>query len=88
MQSDRVGFFDSFELDISWQREMAEIVTQFSYRIMFPLSIGTMGVNIGRKISCKQQEIRNWSIENTLGVVYLSVYWCVFTLSSLFTCGH
>ena len=87
MQSDlfRVGFFDSFELDISWQREMAEIVTQFSYRIMFPLSIGTgivytrsligtMGVNIGRKITCKQQEIRNWSIENILGVVYLSVY--------------
>ena len=75
MQSDllRVGFFDSFELDISWQREMAEIVTRFSDRIMFLLSIGTMGVNIGRKISCKQQEIRNWSIENTL-VVYLSVY--------------
>ena len=76
MQSDlfRVGFFDSFELDISWQREMAEIVTRFSHRIMFPLSIGTMGVNISRKISCKQQEIRNWSIENTLGVIYLSVY--------------
>ena len=61
----QVGFFHSFELDISWQREMAEIVTQFSYRIMFPLSIGTMGVNIGRKISCKQQEIHNWSIEIT-----------------------
>ena len=76
MQSDlfRVGFFDSFERDISWQREMAEIVTRFSYRIMFLLSIGTMGVNIGCKISCKQQEIRNWSTENTLGVVYLSVY--------------
>ena len=76
MQSDlfRVGFFDSFELDISWQREMAEIVTRFSYRIMFLLSIGTMGVNIGRRISCKQQEIHYWSIENTLGVVYLSVY--------------
>ena len=75
MQSDlfRVGFFDSFELDNSWQREMA-IVTRFYCRIMSPLSIGTMGVNIGRKISCKQQEIRNWSIENTLGVVYLSVY--------------
>ena len=67
MQSDlfRVGFFDSFKLYISWQREMAEIMTRFSYRIMFPLAIGTMGVNIGRKISCKQQEIRNWSIENT-----------------------
>ena len=52
MQSDlfQVGFFDSFELDISWQREMAGIVTRFSCR-MFPLSIGTMGVNIGRKIS-------------------------------------
>ena len=76
MQSDffRVGFFDSFELDISRQCEMAEIMTRFSYRIMFPLSIGTMGVNTGRKISCKQQEIHNWSIENTLGVVYLSVY--------------
>ena len=76
MQSDlfRVGFFDSFELDFSWQREMAEIVTRFSYRIMFPLSIGILGVNIGRKISCKQQEIRNWSIENTVGVVYFSVY--------------
>ena len=49
----RVGFFDSFELDISWKRKMAEIVTRFSYRIMFPLSIGTMGVNIGRKITCK-----------------------------------
>ena len=69
MQSDlfRVGFFDSFKLDISWQRETAGIVTRFSCRIMFPLSIGTMGVNIGRKIS-------NWSIENALGVVYLSVY--------------
>ena len=88
MQSDlfRVGFFDSFELDISWQREMAEIVTQFSYRMMFPLSFGTMGVYIGRKISCKQQKIRNWSIENTLGVVYLSVYECLFTLSLPFTC--
>ena len=55
MQSDlfRVGFFDSFELDISWQRKMAEIVTRFSCRIMFPLSIGTEGVNIGRKITCK-----------------------------------
>ena len=53
---------------------MAEIVTQFSCRIMFLLSIGTMGVNIGRKITCRQQEIRNWSTENTLGVVYLSVY--------------
>ena len=44
---------------------------------MFPLSIGTMGVNIGRKISCKQQEIRNWSIENTLELFtfqYISVY--------------
>ena len=53
MQSDlfRVGFFDSFELEISCQREMAGIVTQFSCRIMFPLSIGTMGVNIGHKIS-------------------------------------
>ena len=32
MQSDpfRVGFFDSYELDISWQRETAEIVTRFS----------------------------------------------------------
>ena len=52
MQSDlfRVGFFDSFELDISWQREMAEIATRFSCRIMFSLSTGTMGVNIGRKI--------------------------------------
>ena len=49
----RVGFFDSFEIDISWQRKMAEIVTRFSCRIMFPLSIGTMGVNIGRKITCK-----------------------------------
>ena len=76
MQSDlfRVGFFDSFELHISWQREMAGIVTRFSCRIMFPLSIGTMGVNIGRKISWLQQETRNWSIENALGVVYLSVY--------------
>ena len=75
MQSDlfRVGFFDSFELDISWQCEMAEIMTRFSCR-MFPLSFGTMGVNIGRKIGCKQQEILNWSVENTLGVVYLSVY--------------
>ena len=53
MQSDlfRVGFFDSFEPDISWKREMAGIVTQFSCRIMFPLSIGTRVVNIGRKIS-------------------------------------
>ena len=53
MQSDlfRVGFFDSFELDISWQREKAGIMARFSCRIMFPLSIGTMGVNIGRKIS-------------------------------------
>ena len=53
MQSDRfqVGFFDSFELDISWQREMAGIMTRYSRRIMFPLSIGTMGVNIGRNIS-------------------------------------
>ena len=44
MQSDllRVGFCDSFELDISWQREMAGIVTRFSCRIMFPLSIGTI----------------------------------------------
>ena len=41
---------------------------------MSPLSIGTMGVNIGCKITCKQQEIHNWSIENALGVVYLSVY--------------
>ena len=70
-------FFDSFELHISWQREMAEIVTRFSCRKMSPLSIGTMGVNIGRTITCKQQEIRNWSIENALGVVYLSVYQCV-----------
>ena len=67
-------FFDSFELDIPWQREMAEIVKRFSCRIMFPLSIGTMGVNIGSKITCKQQEICNWSTENTLRVVYLSVY--------------
>ena len=76
MQSDlfRVAFFDSFELDNSWQREMAEIVTRFSGRKMSPLSIGTMGVNIGRKITSKQQEIRNWSIENALVVVYLSVY--------------
>ena len=67
MQSDLfwVGFFDSFKLDISWQREVAEIVTRFSWRIMFLLSIGTMGVNIGCKITCKQQEIYNWSIEST-----------------------
>ena len=53
MQSDlfQVRFFDSFELDISWQREMAGIMTRFSCRIMFPLSIGTMGVNIGLKFS-------------------------------------
>ena len=59
MQSDlfRVGSFDSFELDISWQLEMAEIVTRFSYRIMFPLSIGTMGVNIGRKIDIDSNSI-------------------------------
>ena len=76
MQSDlfRVRFFYSFKPDISWKREMAEIVTRFCCRIMFPLSIGTMGVNVGRK---KQQEICNWSTENTLRVVYLSVYQCL-----------
>ena len=52
MQSDlfRVGFFDSFEQDISWQRKMAEIVTQFSCRIMFPLSIGTRVLILGGKL--------------------------------------
>ena len=53
MQSDPflVRFFDSFEPDISYQCEMAGIMTGYSCRIMFPLSIGTMVVDIGRKIS-------------------------------------
>ena len=40
---------------------------------MFPQSIGTMDVNIGSKITRARRGIRDWGIENTIGVVYLSV---------------
>ena len=40
---------------------------------MFPLSIGTMDLNIGSKITRKRREIRYLGIENTFRVVYLSV---------------
>ena len=39
---------------------------------MFPLSIGTMDVNISSKITRKRRELRDWGIENAL-VVYFSV---------------
>ena len=43
---------------------------------MFPLSIDTMDVNIGIKENefRKQRGNRDCGIENTFGVVYLSVY--------------
>ena len=36
-----------------------------------------MDVNIGSKITRKRRELRDWDIENTFGVVYVSVEWCV-----------
>ena len=40
---------------------------------MFPLSIDTMDVNIGSKMTRKRRELCALVIENTFGVVYLSV---------------
>ena len=40
---------------------------------MFPLTIGTMDVNIGNKITRKRCELRDWGTENAFGVVCLSV---------------
>ena len=58
---------------------MAKILARFSNRIMFPLSIGMMDVNIGSKINLKCCELRDWGIENMFGVVYLSVAGAFFT---------
>ena len=48
---------------------MAQILTCFSCEIMFPLSTGTVDVNIGSKITRKRRELRDWGIENTFGLV-------------------
>ena len=49
---------------------MAQNLARFSCRIIFPLLIGTVDVNIGSEITRK---LCDWGIENTFGVVYLSV---------------
>ena len=52
---------------------MAQVLAGCSCTIMFPLSFGTMDVNIGSKITRNRRELRDWSIESTFRVVCLSI---------------
>ena len=61
---------------ISEQLVKAQITTSFSCTMMFGQSFGTMDVNIGCRITRKRRGIHDWVLENTDGVVYLSVILC------------